>query len=52
MGLFNDNVNANRTTWNYFYAGFELLEAATRMYNEFLNKEHDARQRMAGFMQA
>ena len=50
MGLFNDNVSANRTGWTYLYSGKELLGPATKLYAEFLTKETDARNRMADFM--
>jgi len=50
MGIFNDNVAAGRTTWNYVYTGRELLPYAQRLYDEFLEKETAARSKMADYM--
>jgi hypothetical protein len=50
MGLYNDSVNEGRTSWNYKYLGSELLEAATRLYREYLSKETEAREKMAEYM--
>jgi len=50
MGMFNDNVGANRTGWTYKYTGRELLNAASRLYAEYRSKEEEARNRMADYM--
>lgn len=51
MGLYNDNVNANRSHWTYKYKGSELLAKATSLYNSYYKKEEDARLRMSALMQ-
>jgi hypothetical protein len=50
MGMFNDNVSANRTGWSYTYTGADLLPFADKLYKEFREKEEEARNRMAGYM--
>lgn len=50
MGMFNDNVNPNRNTWLYKYKGYELLPQANKLYDEYLAKETESRNRMADFM--
>lgn len=50
MGIFNDNVSAGRTSWEYEYTGLDLLPAALRLYNEFGDKEMFARNKMADFL--
>ena len=50
MGVYNDNVSAVRTHWEYIYTGAELLEAAKRLYDEFYAKEQAAREKMSEYL--
>lgn len=50
MGMFNDNVSANRTIWTYKYTGGVLLPFARKLYNENHAKEEEARNRMSDYM--
>lgn len=50
MGVFNDNVSANRTGWTYKYTGEQLLPFADKLYKEFRDQEEEARLRMAKYM--
>ena len=50
MGMFNDDVNKERTSWTYEYTGHELLPYAVKLFNEFLQKEMEARDKMASYM--
>lgn len=50
MGLFNDNVSANRTGWIYIYTGEQLLQSAINLYKEYYSKEEKARLAMSEYM--
>ena len=50
MGMFNDNVQALRTTWTYKYSAADLLPFAKKMYDENLTRETTARNLMASYM--
>jgi hypothetical protein len=50
MGLFNDHQGPKRLEWTYKYTGKELLPYASKLYEDFRNKEIEARNRMADFM--
>ena len=50
MGMFNDNVSANRTGWTYSYFGSQLLKAATKLHKEYSFKEESSRNTVAGLM--
>jgi hypothetical protein len=47
MGMYSDNLSAQRTQWTYIYSGEELLPYARRLYSEFAMKEQTARESMA-----
>lgn len=50
MGLFNDDLAANRTTWNYRYTAKDLLPHAERMLALHGQKEVEARNKSADLL--
>jgi len=50
MGLFNDNNHPVRHSWEYNYAGKELLVAATAKYKEMKAREMAARNNLADLL--
>lgn len=50
MGMYSDNLGAQRTQWTYIYSGEQLLPYAQKLYKLYYLQEEQARQRMAGFM--
>lgn len=50
MGMFNDNVSANRTSWTYTYKGHEILHYAKKLLALHTAKELEAREKTAALL--
>lgn len=48
--MYNDFSNANREAWKFTYKGSELLAAATRKRDEYLQREKKAREEASKLM--
>lgn len=50
MGLFNDNVNPNRTSWTFRYMGQQLEQPARKLLEFHTNAEIQAREIAASLL--
>ena len=48
--MYNDFRSPSRETWKYDYQGSDLVPFAKARYAEYLAKEKEAREKLAGFM--